>query len=91
MQDEKTAIREILTELIEKNGDTIKTFDTFLRSLRKEFGNRFKEKQEISKSGRKRVEESYNVLLDIITEVLRYDQEDDIIQEIKNDISDRIK
>jgi hypothetical protein len=91
VQDEKTAIREILTELIEKNGDTIKTFDTFLRSLRKEFGNRFKEKQEISKSGRKRVEESYNVLLDIITEVLRYDQEDDIIQEIKNDISDRIK
>jgi hypothetical protein len=85
VQFEKTAIREILTELIEKNGETIKTFNTFLGNLKIDLNERFKNKQTTTKIG-KRIEQSYHTVLDIIFDTLRYNQYYDIIQEIKDRI-----
>jgi len=85
-KDDETTIREILTELIDKNDKIIKSFNSLLKSLKRELRDRFLQKQEIQLNGKK-LEESYLELLDIITESLRYNQHDDIIQEMKDRIT----
>ncbi len=84
MQDGKTAIRDILIELISENEALIKSFDTFWRNLGKELNKRCREKQvmKITK-GEEKIEKSYLAVLEIIIKALKNTQCDDVIEEIK--------